>query len=186
MTATTQIYRSFNKHKYTGVLIKVTTDSGQIDWNNWIIRLIAYVIDTVILLIVSWIIDFVVLAAIIVSGGFFFFFGGYFILLGILGLLSILYFIILDATWGATIGKRVLGLQVQTVEGGKVTIGKSFIRNISKIFALFLLLDWLIGIATVGNKQQKYTDRMAGTKVVQTKQAFQAIVPPPSPPPTSS
>lgn len=164
----------------------MTTDSGQIDWNNWIVRLVAYIIDTVILAIVSGIIVFVALAALIVSGGAFFFFGGYFVMLGVLGLLSILYFILLDVYWGATIGKRILGLKVQTVEGGKVTIGKSFIRNISKFFGLFLLLDWLIGIVTVGNKQQKYTDRIAGTKVVQLKQVLQSMTPPPSSPPPSS
>jgi uncharacterized RDD family membrane protein YckC len=163
----------------------MTTDSGQIDWNNWILRLVAYIIDTVILAIISGIIVFVALAALIASGGAFFFFGGYFVMLGVLGLLSILYFILLDVYWGATIGKRVLGLQVQTIEGGKVPIGKSFIRNISKFFGLFLLLDWLIGIATVGNKQQKFTDRIAGTKVVQLKQAFQIAPPPSSPPPSS-
>lgn len=164
----------------------MTTDSGQIDWGNWIIRLVAYIIDTIILTIITWIIVFIALAALIVSGGFFFFFGGYFLLLGVLGLLSLFYFIILDTYWGATIGKRVLGLQVQTVDGGKVPIGKSFIRNISKIFGLILLLDWLVGIATVGDKRQKYTDRIAGTLVLQTKQPFQtAGAPPPPPPPPS-
>ncbi len=61
------------------------------------------------------------------------------------------------------------------INGGKVTFDKSFIRNISKIYWLFLFLDWLIGIVTAGTKRQKYTDRMAGTIVVQTKQPFASI-----------
>ena len=43
---------------------------------------------------------------------------------------------------GATIGKRVMGLEVQTVKGGRVSFGESFIRNISKIF---VFSSFLIG-----------------------------------------
>ena len=73
------------------------------------------------------------------------------------------------------------------VNGGKVTTEKAFIRNISKIFWPFLILDWLIGIATAGDKRQKYTDRIAGTTVVQVRQAFQSATAAPSstPPPST-
>jgi len=75
---------------------------------------------------------------------------------------------------------------VQMVDGGKVPFGKAFIRNISKIYWLFLLLDWIIGIATPGpDRRQKYTDRMAGTTVVSVKQPFVSAAPPPPPPPPS-
>ena len=95
----------------------------------------------------------------------------------ILGIIEVLYFVILDVSWGATIGKRVIGLQVQMVNGGKVPFDKAFIRNISKIFWLFLILDWLIAIVTPGDdRRQKYTDRMAGTTVVQVRQAFQSAI----------
>jgi len=41
-----------------------------------------------------------------------------------------------------------------------------------------------VGIVTPGpDRRQKYTDRMAGTTVVQVKQAFAAAAPPPPPPP---
>jgi uncharacterized RDD family membrane protein YckC len=92
----------------------------------------------------------------------------------------------MEASYGATLGKKVLGLQVQMVNGSKVTFDKAFIRNISKIFWLFLLLDWILGVATPGNDQrQKYTDRIAGTTVVSVKQAFSSVSTPPPPPPAS-
>ena len=91
----------------------MTTDnSGQIDFMHWLIRLIAYIIDAVIISIVSFIIG-IILAAVIVLSGAFFLFVGYWLFLLTFGILSILYFIILDVYWGATIGKRVMGLQVQ-------------------------------------------------------------------------
>jgi uncharacterized RDD family membrane protein YckC len=169
----------------------MTTTSNsveQIDLMHWVLRLVAYFIDSIIILIPTAIIYFIALVAII-STGFFALFGIWLLLPLILGIIEVLYFIVLDVSWGATIGKRVLGLHVQMTNGGKVPFDKAFIRNISKIFWLFLVLDWLIGILTPGDKRQKYTDRWAGTTVVQAgKSPIVMTAPPPSsqPPPTSA
>jgi uncharacterized RDD family membrane protein YckC len=77
-----------------------------------------------------------------------------------------------------------MGLEVQLVKGGRISLDKSFIRNISKIFPLFLFLDWLIAVVTAGtDRRQKYSDRIAGTTVVQVSQPFQSMAPSPTPPP---
>jgi uncharacterized RDD family membrane protein YckC len=105
----------------------------------------------------------------------------------IYGIFALLYFIIMETMMGATLGKKILGMQVQMTNGSKITFDKSFIRNISKLFAVFLILDWLIGILTPGpDPRQKYTDRMAGTTVISVRQAFASAgqPPPPPPPPT--
>jgi uncharacterized RDD family membrane protein YckC len=163
----------------------MTNNNEQLDFTHWIYRLIAYIIDSIIIGIPAAIIYFFVIVALILTNPFFFAFGGWLILPLLLGILQLVYFMILDTSWGGTIGKRVMGLQVQTVNGGKVPFDKAFIRNISKIYGLFLFLDWLIAVVTAGNdKRQKYTDRIAGTTVVQVKQAFATAPPPPPPPPT--
>jgi len=151
--------------------------SGQLDFSLWLIRLIAYIIDGIIIIVVTVILNLL-------------FFGGILVAFGLFGLLSILYFIILDVVWGATIGKRVMGLQVQTIKGTRVTFGQSFIRNISKINPFLVFLDWLIAIVTNGpDKRQKLTDRWAGTTVAQMGKSPIALnessstPPPPSPPP---
>jgi len=168
--------------------LTTSNTAGQIDFTMWLWRLIAYIIDSIIIGIVVAIIDFIIGLAIVLSGAFFLFAGfGLFFL--VFGVLSILYFIILDVVWGATIGKRLLGLEVQKVQGGRVSFGQSIIRNISKIFVLFLFLDWLIAVVTAGNdRRQKLTDRWAGTTVAQVKQPFQTATttPPSSPPPPSA
>ena len=162
----------------------MTTDTAQIDWNHWIIRLVAFIIDSIIVGIVAWIILFIAAFA-IAFGAFFLFGAGYFLLLWLVwGVIWVGYFTVFDAFMGATIGKRLLGLQVQMVNGGKVPFDKALIRNLSKFFGL-VIIDWLIAILTPGaDKHQKYLDRIAGTTVVQTKQAF-GSVPPPPPPPTT-
>ena len=162
-----------------------TGSSSQFDINHWLLRLIALIIDSIIIGIIAGIIYFFVIISLIASGGFWFFWGPFLLLGLLLGVLELLYFMFMDASYGATLGKRVLGLQVQTINGGKITFGQAFIRNISKIHGLLLLLDWIIGVATAGHdNRQKYTDRLAGTTVVSVRQAFASPPPPPPPPPT--
>ena len=169
----------------------MASQSSEFDFNHWLYRFLALVIDSIIVGIPAYIIYYFVLIPAFwsVNLGFGIVVNvvpwwGTLLLPFILGIIEVFYFAILDTVWGATVGKRVLGLQVQMVNGSKIDFGKAFIRNISKIYGLFLLLDWIIGIATPGaDRRQKYTDRIAGTTVVSIKQAFPAGAPPPPPPP---
>ena len=173
----------------TSGLKMATGSSSEVDMSHWLFRFLALLIDGIILGVIAWILVLVVFVPLLFSGALLWLWvgwGTWLIIPLVVGILMLLYFVILEVSWGATIGKRVLGLQVQMVNGGKVTFDKAFIRNISKIFWLFLLIDWIVGIATPGpDRRQKYTDRMAGTTVVQMRQAFAAAAPPPPPPPPS-
>ncbi len=156
----------------------------QLDLGHWLLRLIAYIIDWIIIAVIGVLLMLVLFLPFLFVG----------ILVGdiiwwswlgvfpfIVGILLVLYVFYAEVNWGGTLGKRILGLRVQTVKGGKINYSQSFIRNISKIHPLFLLLDWLIGIATPGDRRQKYTDRIAGVTVVQVNQAFASVAPPPVP-----
>ncbi len=166
----------------------MTLSMDQIDWGHWVLRLVALIIDGIILAIAAAIIGFILAITSVLAGGFYtFVFGtGVFLYGFVWGILALLYYMILDTTWGGTLGKRVMGLHVQMLNGANVPFDKSFIRNISKIYPLFLILDWLIGIVTPGDKRQKYLDRIAGTIVVQIKQPVGISAPPPPPPPPPS
>jgi uncharacterized RDD family membrane protein YckC len=167
------------------------SSTGQFDFSHWLLRLVAFIIDSIIIAIPTGIIWFIITLSAAFTGSYFFFaYGAWLVFPLILGIIQVLYFVILDVTWGATIGKRILGFQVQMTTGGKVPFDKAFIRNISKIYWLLLVLDWLIGVVTAGaDRRQKYTDRIAGTTVVAVRQAFSSpsptsSPPPPPPPPT--
>ncbi len=169
----------------------MSTNMEQIDWNHWLLRLVAFIIDSIFVSIVAFILLFIAAVATIVTGAFYAGFYIFFFWL-VAGVLYIIYFTIFDVVWGGTIGKMLLGLKVQTVDGGKVSFDKSLIRNVSKFFGL-VIIDWIIAIATPGkDKRQKWTDRIAGTTVVQTKQPFQSVTQPsptpgtPPPPPPSA
>lgn len=89
-----------------------------------------------------------------------------------------------SSTSAATLGKRVIGLKVQMLDGTKAPSNKVLMRNISKIFWPIFLIDFIVGIATPGpDPRQRYFDRLAGTTVINVKQAFVPPPPPPPPPP---
>ena len=83
------------------------------------------------------------------------------------GGLFFLYAFIMEASSGATLGKNVMNLRVISTSG-PLTTGQAAMRNISKVYGLFLLLDWLIGFVTEGDPKQKWLDRSVGTTVVLT------------------
>ncbi len=162
---------------------------SEIDWTHWIYRLIALIIDAVVIAIIAGIIYFLILVPILWTGISVAapWWGGVFYFPLIQGLFWVLYSAFLDVTWGATIGKRVMGMEVQMLNGGKVEFGKAFIREITKIYWIFLLLDWIVAVVTPGpNRHQRYLDRVAGTTVVQVREPFMASAPPPPPPPPQS
>jgi uncharacterized RDD family membrane protein YckC len=172
----------------------MASNNSQFDVNHWIFRWIAAIIDSIIPFVVGYVIFYIILAPMLwtVNLGFL---GAKIVAVPfwasllypfIAGLIWVLYSAFMEASWnGQTIGKKVLSLQVQMVNGGKVDFGKAFTRNISKIYGLLLLIDWILGIATQGSdKRQRYFDRIAGTTVVSIKQATPPPPPPPPPPPT--
>jgi uncharacterized RDD family membrane protein YckC len=170
----------------------MAVQSSEFDMNHWLYRFLAIVIDYVIIGIIAFVIYYFAIAPLIWPRTTLFgvtysaepWWTSSTLYPLIQGIIFLIYAAILDMSWGATVGKRVLGFQVQMVNGSKIDFGKAFIRNISKIYPLFLLLDWIIGIATPGaDRRQKYTDRIAGTTVVSIKQVFPAGAPPPPPPP---
>lgn len=143
----------------------------QIDWTHWILRLVAYIIDWLIFGVIVWVINL---------------FLPFDWVLGTLvqGVLLWFYFTLFDVYMGATIGKRLLGIQVQTVNGGRVTMDKALIRNLSKIIPPLLLIDWLVGVVTPGDKRQKFLDRTAGVTFVRPTEGYSTYnsAPPPPPP----
>lgn len=60
-----------------------------------------------------------------------------------------------------------MGLRVTTDGGGRPTLGVSFLRNLSKINWVLLLLDVILGLALEVGYTKKFSDRFFGTSVIQ-------------------
>ena len=154
--------------------------------DHWLRRLIAGIIDSIIISIIVYIISvFAALPAV--------FLGGAFYIAGfpfIQGILLFLYAAFLESVYGTTIGKQIMLLRVQTLDGKLPSFERTLIRDVSKIHGLLWLIDTLIGMATIGDPHQKYSDRFARTTVVSTTErsyilsAEQGSPAPPTPPST--
>src|SRR5438309_11209500 len=143
--------------------------------NHWARRLIAFVIDAVIVTVVLAIIAIAVSIPFIIGLSFpstslvtfpawwnawwGLSFGG------LIPLVVFLYFFLAEGLYGKTLGKEIMGLQVQRVDGKPMDMRTSLIRNISKIYWVLLLIDVAVGLGTHGEMSQKWSDRYVGTKV---------------------
>jgi uncharacterized RDD family membrane protein YckC len=82
-------------------------------------------------------------------------------------LVPCLYFIALEATLGATLGKMILGIRVVKVDGSPMSAGASLIRNLLRIIDV-LPIAYLVGAIFIwtSSTKQRLGDRVAHTVVV--------------------
>jgi len=131
-------------------------------------RLIAQIIDAVILFILYY-----VVGAAMFGGPTFDVYGAAAVsFMGIYGLLGFLYFLILEGLRGATVGKTLMKIKVVREDGSACGFGSALIRNILRIVdALpFLYINGLI-LVSRSDKKQRFGDRIAKTVVIKSSQA---------------
>ena len=56
-----------------------------------------------------------------------------------------LYFVYCEKVHGASVGKALMYLQVRSRNGAYINWAQAIVRNLSKIFWIPILFDWLIG-----------------------------------------
>ncbi|MEF8848210.1 MAG: RDD family protein [Candidatus Thermoplasmatota archaeon] len=91
-----------------------------------------------------------------------------FLFLALSALLLFIYFFILEARRGQTVGKIVTGIKVVREDGSKCDLNSSLIRNILRIvdgIAVYIVGAILI---VQSDKNQRLGDRYANTIVVET------------------
>jgi uncharacterized RDD family membrane protein YckC len=86
----------------------------------------------------------------------------YWIFIG--AVIIIVYFTYMEGKTSSTLGKRVFSLRVVS-ESGEMNYKKAFIRNLSKILYLPLILDVILGFL-FGKSNDRFLDKVSGTYVV--------------------
>jgi len=128
-------------------------------------RALATVYDSLLLMIVIGIIGFIFRAGITyINGAMTINPSGPALALQII--IPLVYYIILEATMGATIGKRFVGLRVTKADGSPAGWGGSIVRNLLRM--IDGLLCYLLGALFVitSPAKQRLGDRLAKTVVV--------------------
>ena len=82
---------------------------------------------------------------------------------------SLSYFTLLVGIWGATLGKRVLGLRIVRVDGSPAGIPRALARELATILSVLILLGGYLMVAFRSDKRALH-DIIAGTVVVRVKE----------------
>lgn len=90
-------------------------------------------------------------------------------------LLAMMYFIILNAFGGQTIGKLILGLRVvSSSDGGTISIGVAFLRWAGAVVSALPLAMGFIW-AIIDREHCTWHDRLSGTRVVATRKILTSV-----------
>ena len=104
-------------------------------------RVIAYVLDFFVVSALMWIISFLIslmVSPIDVDSI-------YALFPYLVPLLGFLYFVICEKVKGATIGKALMFLEVISKNGTKINLAQAIVRNLTKIYWIPIIFDWVIG-----------------------------------------
>lgn len=126
-----------------------------------VLRGVATILDCIVLMLISWIMAS--MFGTTSSTGFDLNGAPFFAML----LIGFLYYVVLEGTIGATLGKLVIGLRVVKTDGSSCDISSSIIRNVLRIVDS-LPFFYLLGIILIvtSQRKQRLGDRLAGTMVV--------------------
>jgi uncharacterized RDD family membrane protein YckC len=120
------------------------------------VRFLAILIDVVILGVIGGLLSFVFRNTPGLLGG-------------LTSLLVFVYYIVMEATRGATVGKMALGLRVVKTDGSSISWSESLVRNLLRI--IDGLFGYLVGAILIWTSpmHQRLGDRAAHTVVVRRR-----------------
>jgi len=90
----------------------------------------------------------------------------------VIAIIPFVYFIIMEALQGATIGKMVLGIRVVRLDGSPISWGQSISRNLLRLIdQIPYVIPYLLGAILIwtSSTKQRLGDRLADTVVVRSR-----------------
>ena len=125
---------------------------------HWAKRLVAIILDSIFIIIPVYV--FMTFVSWWVGG---------FLFIGIGGIVLFLYSALFEYAAGHTIGKAIMGLKVVSMRG-KVELPDAMLRNITKIYGLILLIEFIATLfVETTDAHQRYTDKLAKTTVIEKR-----------------
>ena len=128
--------------------------------NLWGRRFVALIVDIIILTLFMYIVTAVIF--LLFAGVGIFSVLNYWIFMA--AIIIIVYFTFMEGKTNSTLGKNLLKLQVMTFNGN-MGYKKAFIRSLSKILYIPLIVDVLIGFI-FGDSNDRILDKVSDTYVV--------------------
>ena len=135
-------------------------------------RLGAFLVDSIFVVPVSLLISFQILGhAGVFTDSFLEFLFMYLTVLGVWWAVQTTYFTLFEWLWGATPGKKLLGIKVVSEDLGRCDFMRAFTRNVFRMLDVLLLTDvftilFFVIFYTRSTMKQRLGDYFAGTVVV--------------------
>lgn len=104
-------------------------------------RVIAYVIDFLAVSALMWILSFFLFSILGPKNVY----SVYQYLPWFIALFGFVYFVLCEKLFGASIGKAIMNLEVRSKNGARISWLQALVRNLTKIFWIPIVFDWLIG-----------------------------------------
>ena len=104
-------------------------------------RVIAYVLDFIVVSALMWIVSYFLFGMIGPQKVY----DAYRYLPYVVPVLIFVYFVLLEKLAGASIGKAIMNIQVKSKNGADISWLQAIVRNLTKIFWVPIIFDWLIG-----------------------------------------
>lgn len=104
-------------------------------------RVIAYVLDFFVVSALMWIVSYFLFLVIGQEN----IYSVYQYLPYVVPALILVYFILCEKLAGASVGKALMYLQVRSKNGAKISWIQAIVRNLTKIYWIPIIFDWLIG-----------------------------------------
>lgn len=125
----------------------------------WGRRFVALIFDGIILTLMMWILSSLIYPLIVATSTFTVL--NYWLLMA--ALIIITYFTYMEGKNGTTLGKSLMGLRVET-STGEMNYRIAFVRNLSKILWVPLILDLILGFL-FGDSNDRYLNQASNTWV---------------------
>ena len=104
-------------------------------------RVVAYLLDFFVLSAFMCIVTY--LLSLVISPSYSF--GIYQAFVYIVPILTYVYFVLCEKLQGSSIGKSLMYLEVRSLNGARISWAQSIVRNLTKIYWVPIIFDWLIG-----------------------------------------
>lgn len=104
-------------------------------------RVIAYVLDFIVVSALMWIVSYFLFGMIGPQKVY----DAYRYLPYVVPVLIFVYFVLLEKLAGASIGKAIMNIQVKSKNGANISWLQAIVRNLTKIYWIPIIFDWLIG-----------------------------------------
>jgi len=104
-------------------------------------RVIAYVLDFIVVSALMWIVSYFLFGIIGPQKVY----DAYRYLPYVVPVLIFVYFVLLEKLAGASIGKAIMNIQVRSKNGANISWLQAIVRNLTKIYWIPIIFDWLIG-----------------------------------------